>query len=141
MKENDEIPKRYTLTRTLKAWPRSRAEYCRYRGQDVPSDEDPDEMGYMIEYEDVREPNMSNHEGYVSWSNTRILESLYREEPADWRTRAKIEYGELRDKIEKLNGFMASPAFTELPALQRELLILQRAYMAAYANVLNERLK
>lgn len=70
-------PKRYSGTKTLKAWPRTLGEYNTYRGWFIPADEDPATPGYMVEYEDGGGPNMTGHDGYVSWSPADVFEKTY----------------------------------------------------------------
>ena len=68
----------YIGTKVLKAIPMTRGEYNRYRGWDMPSNEDPADDGYLVEYEDGGKPNDSRHEGYISWSPNDVFERSYR---------------------------------------------------------------
>lgn len=58
----------------------TKVEYCRIRNWDVPKDEDPQEEGYLVEYEpdEFNKPNMPGYEGYVSWSPKEVFEKAYR---------------------------------------------------------------
>jgi hypothetical protein len=57
----------YVGTKTLKAVPQTRAQYCRVRGWEVPADENGADEGYMVQYAD----------GYISWSPTKQFEEAY----------------------------------------------------------------
>jgi hypothetical protein len=70
--------KTYIGTKVLKAAPMTRKEYCTYRGWPVPDDENPDDAGYLVEYEDHQHRNHANHDGYISWSPTDVFEKAYR---------------------------------------------------------------
>ena len=48
--------------------PMSRKAYNDYRGWELPSDENGDDEGYLVEYLDGGDPNHDLHNGYVSWS-------------------------------------------------------------------------
>lgn len=71
--------KKYVGTKHLKARPMSWAEYNEYRGWDVPTNEDPTDSGYLVEYEDGGKPNDPRHAGYISWSPADVFERTYKE--------------------------------------------------------------
>jgi hypothetical protein len=71
--------KTYSGTKVLKAWPATRGEYNTYRGWTLPANEDPEEPGYLVEYEPQGHPNHPNHEGYISWSPATVFEKTYTE--------------------------------------------------------------
>jgi len=54
--------------------------YCDIRGWDVPTDEDPEELVYLVEYEDGKDnkPNVEGYRGYVSMSPKKVFENAYR---------------------------------------------------------------
>ena len=56
-------------TKMVEAREMSRGEYNRYRGWQIPEDEDPADEGYLVRYSD----------GYESWSPKRQFEEAYRE--------------------------------------------------------------
>ena len=60
--------------------PMNRADYCKYRGWELPADENGEDEGYLVEYEasDGNPPNHPNHEGYVSWSPRFVYENAYK---------------------------------------------------------------
>lgn len=61
--------KTYIGTKMIQAKPMNRLEYNKYRGWDIPKDENPTDEGYLVKYED----------GYESWSPKEVFEKAYRE--------------------------------------------------------------
>lgn len=61
--------KKYIGTKLVNAEPMNRGAYNKLRGWQIPPDENPDDMGYMLRYPD----------GYISWSPKEIFESAYLE--------------------------------------------------------------
>lgn len=70
--------KRYEGTKRLSAAPMTRGEYNEYRNWDIPDNEDPADMGYLVEYEEGGKGNDSRHGGYISWSPKDVFERTYR---------------------------------------------------------------
>jgi hypothetical protein len=127
----------YRGTKTLKATPMTKAEYCLLRRWDVPADEDPAERGYTVEYQDGGKPNLPDFEGYISWSPADVFEKAY--QPCNnYLERMAIEHGELMDRIENLTRFVHdnNGAFVRLSSLHRDLLKAQLRAMEAYEAVL-----
>ena len=101
----------------------TKAEYCKVRGWDVPSDEDPNEQVYLVEYEPT-ENNASNHvaySGYISMSPKDVFEEAYR--PTTGMTFGlAVEAMKKGNKIARAgwNGkdmfVVYSPGSTDLPA-------------------------
>lgn len=60
--------KRYIGTKVVNAKPMNRIEYNNFKGWTIPSDENPLDEGYLVQYED----------GHVSWSPKSTFESAYR---------------------------------------------------------------
>ena len=58
----------------------------------------------------------------------------------EWQVRVIIECHELDHNIDRLNDFIKSDAFDELPEEQRELLLEQLGHMQEYHNVLLKRI-
>jgi Protein of unknown function (DUF2829) len=65
--------------RTVKAVPMDRAEYNHFRGWDLPVDENPNDLGYMVEYEPSDDilPNHEQHLGYISWFPSPIFNMMF----------------------------------------------------------------
>jgi hypothetical protein len=60
----------YIGTKILEATPLNRREYNRYRGWVMPTNENGDDLGYLVRYPD----------GYESWSPKETFEESYRRE-------------------------------------------------------------
>ena len=73
--------KYYTGTKFLYATPMDRLQYNNYRGWQVPSNEDPTDEGYLVEYTDGGKPNDPRHKGYISWSPKDVFEGTYKQTP------------------------------------------------------------
>ena len=73
--------KKYTGTKTLLAVAMTLGAYNIYRGWELPSDENPEREGYLVEYPLIGKgdrPNHLNHEGYISWSPKPSFDATYR---------------------------------------------------------------
>ncbi len=68
----------YEGTKRLLGTPMTRAQYNEYRGWTMPGDENPNEAGYLVEYQDGGKANDSRHAGYISWSPAEVFERSYR---------------------------------------------------------------
>ena len=69
----------YIGTKMVRAFPRNRREYNDLRGWTLPSDENGNDAGYVVEYIDGGKPNHPDFEGYVSWSPKEQFDRAYRE--------------------------------------------------------------
>lgn len=58
----------YIGTKVSNAKPMTRQEYNTFRGWTLPSDENGDDLGYIVQYKD----------GYISWSPAKQFEEAYR---------------------------------------------------------------
>ena len=56
----------YISTKLIKAKPMTRGEYNKFRGWDIPKNENPDDEGYLIQYPD----------GYISWCPKKQFEEF-----------------------------------------------------------------
>lgn len=68
----------YYGTKKVAAATMTRGEYNKYRGWDLPANENGSDDGYLVEYQDGGKPNMPNHAGYVSWSPKDVFENAYK---------------------------------------------------------------
>lgn len=70
----------YIGVKEVKARPMTKKEYWEYRGGVVPSNEDPNEEVYLIEYPEDSDskPNHPNHKGYISMSPKSVFDKAYR---------------------------------------------------------------
>lgn len=71
--------KRHIGTKVIEARPMTRLEYNKYRGWELPADENGADEGYLVEYMDGGESNHPNHNGYISWSPKAQFDNAYRE--------------------------------------------------------------
>ncbi len=69
----------YIGVKQIKATPMNRLAYNEYRGWELPSDENGEDKGFLVEYTDGGKSNHPNHEGYISWSPADVFEKAYRE--------------------------------------------------------------
>ncbi|MCA8017750.1 DUF2829 domain-containing protein [Burkholderia metallica] len=69
---------RHVGVKLINAKPMSRGEYNALRGWSVPTDENPADDGYLVEYVDGGAPNTAQFDGYVSWSPKEVFERAYR---------------------------------------------------------------
>lgn len=58
----------------------------------------------------------------------------------DYQQRVLDEKTELDAKIQKLEVFLSTPIFDNMPRTARELLIIQYAYMGNYSTILSQRI-
>jgi hypothetical protein len=71
--------KPYIGVKVINAKPMTRLEYNSFRGWDVPTDENPDDEGFLVEYTDGGKANTKAFVGYVSWSPKTVFEKAYRQ--------------------------------------------------------------
>lgn len=62
----------------VRAVPMNRKDYNDLRGWTVPSDENPADDGFLVEYLDGGKSNVEGFSGYVSWSPKDVFERAYR---------------------------------------------------------------
>lgn len=71
--------KRYTCHKQVFAKPMNRRDYNTLRGWFLPSDENPADDGYLVEYTDGGAPNQTGFDNYISWSPKDVFEAGYKE--------------------------------------------------------------
>lgn len=74
--ENAQLPQFYG-TKRIAAKPMTRLEYNKFRGWELPGDENGADEGYLVEYQDGGKPNVEGYAGYVSWSPKEQFEKAY----------------------------------------------------------------
>ncbi len=72
------LDKTYIGAKLLRAEPMTRAAYNDYRGWKLPENENGDDEGYLVEYNDGGAPNHPDHAGYISWSPKEQFDNAYR---------------------------------------------------------------
>lgn len=68
----------YIGVKLIKAIPMNRLDYNKYRGWELPADENGADEGFLVEYMDGGKSNHPEHEGYISWSPTEVFENAYK---------------------------------------------------------------
>lgn len=102
------------------------------------------ELGYARPNEDNHEWQQGYHvlypDGYHSWCPKHQFEQANQlaETVLD---RMKIEFGELHERLRKLEDFRYSPKHDELPEDQQQMLYAQYALMHAYHTILIARIE
>lgn len=129
----------YTGTKVIKAKELSRGEYNKLRGWVTPSDENPDDAGYLVEYVGQGNPNHADFDNYISWSPKQVFEEAYKPSgtPAE---RVLLEEAELERKLHKLNEFTKTTDFDLLDSEERVLLRMQLEVMRTYSSILGLRI-
>lgn len=141
MRKIDEIKNQmvsFTCHKTVKAVPMNRKDYNYLRGWSVPSDENPEDEGYMVEYQDDNHQNLLHFHGYISWSPKDVFDKRYRLSET-FIDRLKIEMEDLEVKIQKLENFLYDNASEGLDARLRGLLIVQLSAMQTYYSTMRTR--
>ena len=130
--------KTYTGTKTIKAVPMTKGAYNKYRGWDMPEDENPNEQVYLVEYEadPASKPNHPDHAGYISMSPKHVFDGAYR--PSEtYMDRLHIEKADLDDKIAKLTAALNN---RKVPESEVSILNLQLNTMQHYSKILETRI-
>ena len=68
----------YRGVKHVYATPMTLGDYNKYRGWDIPENENPNKSGYLVEYTDGGPPNDERHKGYISWSPACVFKDAYR---------------------------------------------------------------
>ena len=155
----DPLNRTYVGTKALFAQSMTLGDYNTHRGWTIPENENPNREGYLVQYPD----------GYISWSPKEVFDASYQEmtishipsqgeapsgedgapetQPersegaTTWEDRVRQEGAELRDRLSKLDFFIADDSkFLSLPDRQQRLLKEQREAMSSYLNILGARL-
>lgn len=121
---------KYIRCHIVEAEPMTRGDYNKFRGWEIPANENPADEGYKVVYPD----------GYVSWCPKAQFEAAGHlvETPID---RMIFEQDELQDRLSKLCAFMETEKFLSLTPANRILLERQKAAMIEYRDVLDVRIE
>lgn len=68
----------YIGVKIINAVPMTRQEYNDFRGWPLPADENGEDKGYLVEYQDGGPANTEQYAGYVSWSPKLVFDMSYR---------------------------------------------------------------
>lgn len=141
MKQIDEIKSQmvsFTCHKTVKAVSMNRKAYNDLRGWSVPSDENPDDEGYLVEYEPNGHSNVEGFDGYISWSPKDVFKKGYKLSET-FTDRLKIEMEDLEGKCQKLEDFLSSSKSNSLEEIHKNLLRIQLSAMVAYYGTVRTR--
>lgn len=135
--------KTYVATSIVNAAPLTRLQYNEFRGWDLPADENGDDLGYLVENL-LMPANHDDFKGHISWLPAEAFEKVFTEVPnveglEPHQIRACAELSDLTTKVDKLEAFVETDVFNNLPPLERTHLTYQLRYMTAYKGTLNER--
>lgn len=138
--------KNYIGTKQIQATPMTRGEYNKYRGWEIPANENPADEGYLVKYSD----------GYESWSPKKQFEEAYREckgmttlpetailmQSGDYKERFIAEHKQLVIRYKGLKNMLKKWDDGELdfkPTCPRSTYNIQIKAMADYIAVLEAR--
>lgn len=127
-------------TKEILAKPMTRLEYNKYRGWELPNDENGADEGYLVEYIDSPNSNHEDHKGYISWSPKEVFDKAYRLCGTHYE-RLLIEAQDLAIKVNKLNDFMRTQGFIDLDRIDKDLLYEQSRAMSIYLQILGKRIE
>lgn len=118
----------YIGTKTVRAIEMEKSDAESLLNRTIQS-QDGEELGYLVTYED----------GYRSWSPKTVFDKAYKlaETHVD---RLHIEVSDVTDRLRKLNEFIASPKFSKLSEIERDMMKDQRSAMEEYVRFLNLRI-
>lgn len=138
---------KYIGVKQVKSNPMTRGEYNDYRGWAVSEDENPNEEGYLVKYED----------GYVSWSPKETFEKSYHivgvrplndtvllMVSTDYKDRFKAEYIQLKTRLKGLKTMLHdwdNEQLSFIPSCPQSTYDLQVEAMTKYLAVLEARAK
>lgn len=131
---------KYLGTKEVLAKPMTRGEYNDYRGWQIPENEDPNEQGYLIEYQDGGKSKDSRHAGYISWSPADVFDRAYA--PIDtWLDRVKLEQERVQKDLSALDKTLdveRKPDF--ITDEQWIFMTRQQFHMRQYNQILKDRI-
>ena len=79
----------------LEAAPMNRGEYNKYRGWTIPANENPNDEGYLVKYQDGYEswsPKAVFEESYSEYDETKLPSTALGMQSKDYKERFKAEY-------------------------------------------------
>lgn len=138
LKPIDDDFKTYVGTKALYAKPMNRRDYNLFKNWKMPADENPGDMGYIVQYPD----------GHISWSPVDTFEAAYSAMDISgegahggptWYDRLCIEIEQLEPRVEKLKVFLDGVLFKSLPEEQQNLMLGQWDAMCSYLAILKTR--
>ena len=133
---NELVMVSYIGTKELLATQMTLGAYNKYRGWELPADEDGTDEGMLVEYVNGGKPNHDNHKGYISWSPIDVFNNAYNKSET-WRDRVIIEYDALAVKCADLHKALSE---NKIPSSEVNILTNQLQSMDIYLSILGNRL-
>lgn len=135
----------YIGSKIVNAIPMNRLQYNNFRGWVLPSNENGEDEGYLVEYTDGGSPNTPHYKGYVSWSPKIQFENAYKvisipENLLPYQQRVVIEYQILARNRAALNVFINSELFDSVDSLEQNRMEKQSQLMYELERVLQQRI-
>jgi hypothetical protein len=127
----------------------TRGDYNLYRGWEMPAGENPEDLGYLVEYGASSEGNHPQHVGYISWSPQDVFRQSYRPVGAGLTFGEAIEALKIGAKVARQgwNGkgmfvYMVpegryaptTPAGLEIAACSKDNRVPYRPYIAMFTT-------
>lgn len=138
-------PLTYVGTKVVRALPMNRIAYTNLRGWTLPSDENGEDAGYLVEYVDGGSPNVEGFTGYISWSPADVFERAYtvgtQPRQTTWLERLQQEVRDRSGELERLMAFIGTPAYEKLADIERRYLAKQRDCMEELVWILTKRIE
>ncbi len=97
--------KHFIGIKEVDAKPMTRGDYNKYRGWQIPEDENPDDEGYLVKHSDSYEswsPKEAFGEAYSEYDGTGLLSTIDGMRSPDYKERFKAEFRQLEIRTEKL---------------------------------------
>lgn len=132
--------KHYIGVKEIDAKPMTRGEYNIYRGWTIPTDENPNDEGYLVKYSDDYEswsPKNVFEEAYVEYDGTGLLSTIKGMMSSDYQERFKAEYKQLLIRRNKLHTMLSKYLAGKLdfkPKCSYNLLHMQCVHMEDYLH-------
>lgn len=86
-------------TKTILASAMCLGEYNKYQGWTMPVDQNPEDEGYLVEYQVGGKANHPNHEGYISWSPKAVFDNAYQDVTKGVSFGAAVQLAKLGHKV------------------------------------------
>lgn len=137
--------KQYIGTKIVKAEPMTRGDYNDYRGWQIPTDKDPMDEGYLMEYENGHEqwlPKEMFETDYIEYDKNKLQATAVGMISSDYKERFKAEYAQLVIRYEGLKGMLKKWDDGTLefePTCPRSIYNMQIKAMSEYIAVLEAR--
>ena len=127
---------RYEGKKQVLACRMTRFDYNKYRGWELPKDENGADSGMLVEYIDGGKANHPAHTGYISWSPIDVFFNAYGKN-GTYVERLTLEINEVEERMSKL---LVALVEKKVPAEEVPILSIQYQTMKNYYAILIKRL-